>query len=374
MFVQKHLFHTPKLDLDIAKSIPVTAGYETYGTLSPARDNAILICHPFSASSHAAGRYSADDPSPGWWDPLIGPGKAFDTDRFFIVAVDSLCNLRARSPMVVTTGPASIDPETGRPYGPDFPQITMRDNVRLQYQLISSLGINRLACVAGPGTGGFQALEWAVTYPDMVEKVVAVASAHQAPHIFSLAVCQAGIDAITADPAYKNGQYYDGDGPLEGLARAVFLQATLGGSDSWISSRWERKTAKGSMHPRSDREGRFAFQAGMEQIARERAREYDANHFIYSARAALLHDVGYANRGLEVAAQMVRAKLLLMPVTGDLLFPVDSSRQFADLVNQHGGQAEVAAVESGNGHTGALEDCLWLAEPITRFLRREEMH
>jgi len=374
LFVQKHLFHSPKLDLDIARSIPATVGYETYGRLNAARNNAILVCHPFSASSHAAGRYGADDPSPGWWDPLIGPGKAFDTDRFFVVAVDALCNLRTHSPLVVTTGPATINPETGRPWGPDFPQITMRDNVRLQYQLITSLGIERLVCVAGPGTGGFQALEWAVTYPDMVDKVIAVATAHQAPPIFSLAVCQAGIDAIEADPDYKGGQYYDGNGPSDGLARAAFLLATLVRSDGWIADRWERKTAQGSMHPRSDRSGRFAFQAGMEQLARDRAREFDANHFIYTARAALLHDIGYANRGIEVAAQMIRAKLLLVPVVGDLLFPPENSHILAGLIRQHGGQAVVSPLESENGHTGALQDCKWLTEPITRFLRCEEMH
>ncbi|MDF2626256.1 MAG: homoserine O-acetyltransferase [Symbiobacteriaceae bacterium] len=374
MFVQKHIFHTPKLDLDIAKSVPVTVGYETYGHLNPTRDNAILICHPFSANGHAAGRYSADDPSPGWWDSLIGPGKAFDTDRFFVIAVDSLCNLSTHHPMVVTTGPATINPETGRPYGADFPQITMRDNVRLQHQLIRTLGIERLAAVAGPGTGGFQALEWAVTYPDMVARVIAVASAHQAPPVFSLAVCQAGIDAVIADPAYKGGEYYDSEPPVEGLARALFLLSTLTYSDAWIADRWERKTAKGSMHPRSDREGRFAFQDGMEQLAREKAREVDANHFVYSARAALLHDIGYGNRGIEVAAQIIKAKLLLVPVTGDLLFPVEASRQLADLINQHGGRAEVVPLEAGNGHASALQDCLWLTEPLTRFLRCEEMH
>ncbi|HYF77434.1 MAG TPA: homoserine O-acetyltransferase [Symbiobacteriaceae bacterium] len=374
MFVQKHLFHTPKLDLDIATSIPVTVGYETYGRLNPTGDNAILICHPFSASGHAAGRYSADDPSPGWWDPLIGPGKAFDTDRFFVIAADSLCNLSTHDPMVVTTGPATIDPQTGHPYGATFPQITMRDNVRLQHQLIRSLGIERLAAVAGPGTGGFQALEWAVTYPDMVAKVIAVASAHQAPPVFSLAVCQAGVDAIMADPAYRGGHFYDGEAPADGLARAVFLLSTLTYSDAWISDRWERKTAKGSMHPRSDRDGRFAFQAGMEEMARLKAREFDANHYIYAARAALLHDIGYGNRGIEVAAQMIKARLLLVPVTGDLLFPVEASRTLADLVNQHGGHAEVAPLEAGQGHTSAISDCLWLTEPVTRFLRCEEMH
>ena len=374
MLVQKHLYHTPKLELDVAVSIPATVGYETYGRLSPARDNAVLICHPFSGNSHAAGRYSAEDQAPGWWDHLIGPGKAFDTDRFFVIAVDSLCNLAVKSPLVVTTGPATVNPATGRPYGPEFPQVTMRDNVRLQYQLLRSLGIERLACVAGPSTGGFQALEWAVTYPDMVERVVAVGAAHQAPPVFSLALCQAGMDAITSDPGYQGGMYYDGDGPMAGLRRAAMLFATLMHGDSWINTMWERKTAPGSMHPRSDRDGRFAFQAGITDLADTLAQEWDANHFLYTARAALLHDIGYANRGLEVAAQKVKARLLLVSVAGDILFPPDVCQPLAEAVNLHGGHAELVTMDSALGHSGSVHETGWLTEPITRFLRRDEMH
>ncbi|HYG59117.1 MAG TPA: homoserine O-acetyltransferase [Symbiobacteriaceae bacterium] len=374
VLVQKHLFHTAKLDLDVAQSIPATVGYETYGQLSPARDNAILICHPFGGTSHAAGRYGADDPATGWWDHLIGSGKAFDTDKYFVIAVDSLCNLSVKSPLVITTGPATINPATGRPYGSDFPQISMRDNVRLQYQLLQSLGIDRLVCVAGPSTGGFQALEWAVTYPDMVDRVVAVAATHQSPAIFALAVCQAGIDAVTADPAFKGGHYYDSEGPTAGLQRAAFLVSTLMHSDAWAWNMWERKTAPGSMHPRADREGRFAFQAGMAELAEALAQDWDANHFVYTARAALLHDIGYANRGLEVAAQKIKARLLLVAISGDMLFPPEASKPLAEAVNRYGGNAEVALMESGAGHSGSLQDCAWLAEPITRFLRREQMH
>jgi homoserine O-acetyltransferase/O-succinyltransferase len=374
VFVQKHLFHTPKLALDIAEWVAVTVGYETYGQLSPARDNAILICHPLTGNSHAAGRYSDSDAVPGWWDGLIGPGKALDTDRFFVIAVDTLCNLQVRNPLVITTGPASINPATGRPFGPDFPQVTLRDNVRLQHQLLQSLGIEQLACVAGPGTGAFQALEWAVTYPDMVERVVAVAAAPQAPPILALAACQAGIDAIMADPAYQNGHYYETDGPQAGLRRALFLLASLSRTDSWISAMWERKTAHGSMHPRADRQGRFAFQAEMEQQAADLARLYDANHYIYMARAALLHDLGYGNRGLEVAAQKIQAEVLFVSTAGDLLTPPEHALAFADLINQHGGRAEVAVIESSGGHMAAVHECSRLVEPISSFLRAGHVH
>lgn len=375
VLAHKKQFHTPKLDLDIAESIPATVGYETYGTLAPGRDNAILICHPFAATSHAAGRYAESDTQAGWWDSLIGPGKAFDTDRFFVVCADTLCNLQTHNPHVITTGPATLNPETGRPYGPDFPQVTFRDNVRLQRALLESLGIEHLVCVAGPGTGGFQALEWAVTYPDMVDRVVAVAAAPQAPAVFALAVCQAGIDAIVADPAYRGGRYYgDGETPARGLERAAFLSATLSRTDGWINAMWERKTAKGSAHPRCARDGRFAFQAEMEGQARQLAALCDPNHFIYTARAAQLHDIGYGNRGLEVAAQKIKAQVLLVPVTGDLLAPPELSDLLAREINLHGERATVVPMESMGGHAAAVAESGKLAEAITEFLRPGVLH
>lgn len=374
VLVQKHIFHTPKLDLDIGDKIPVTVGYETYGTLSPARDNAILICHHFTGTSHAAGRYHPDDESPGWWDGLIGPGKAFDTNRYFVIAVDTLCNLGVRHPLVITTGPATINPATGKLWGSTFPQVTMRDNVRLQQQLVRSMGIERLVAVAGPSTGGFQALEWAVTYPAMVGKVIAVASAHQAPPVFALAACQAGIDAIQADPAYAGGDYYGSPGPVQGLARATYLFDTLARSDAWMTGMFERKTAKGSMHPRADMAGRFSFQAEMATLAEDRAAECDPNHFIYMARAAILQDIGYGNRGLEVAAQMIKASVLMLPVVSDLIFPPETSQALVDAINLHGGRADLVVIDSPNGHMAAVHECGRLAEPISRFLGRDQIH
>jgi len=374
VLVQKHLFHTAKLELDTAESIPATIGYETYGQLNARRDNAVLICHDFAGSSHAAGRYSIEELSSGWWDALIGPGKAFDTDRYYVIAVDSLCNLHPRDPRVVTTGPASIDPATGRPYGAKFPQISIRDNVRLQRQLLDSLGVERLTCVAGPGMGGFTALEWAVTYPHAADRIIAAAATPQAGPVYALSACQAGIDAIQADPAYADGSYVTAGEPLSGLRRALYLRNVLTRSDAWISGMWERKTAAASTHPRMEMKGRFAFQAEMAEMALLDAYTCDADHFIYTARACLLHDIGYGNRGLEVAAQLIRADLLLLPVTSDLICPTEAARSLVELVNVHGGRAELAAVESLNGHQAAVDECSRLAEPITRWMRRHELH
>ncbi len=374
VIVRKQLFYTPKLDLDVGESISAAVGYETYGQLSPTRNNAILICHYFSATSHAAGRYHEEDASPGWWDALIGPGKAFDTDQYFVIAVDTLCNLNVRDPLVITTGPATINPATGRPYGNSFPQITIRDNVRLQHQLLQSLGIDRLFCVAGPSMGGFQALEWAVTYPHMVSKVIAVASAPQSPPVFALAACQAGIDAIQADPAYQGGDYYGTEGPVQGLTRATLLLTTLSRSNDWIHGKWERKTATASAHPRADREGRFAFQADMEQIARERTQAFDANHYLYTARASILHDIGYGNRGLEVAAQRIRARLLMLPISSDLFFPPETNKALVETVKAHGGTADMVVIDSPNGHLAAVYESARFAEHIAPFLNRNGVH
>ena len=156
------------------KIAPVRVGYETYGKLNPKKDNVILVCHYFSGTSHAAGKYSAEDKTSGYWDALIGPGKPFDTDKYFIISTDTLSNLNVKNPKVITTGPASLNPATGKPYGMSFPLVTIRDFVRIQYELIKSLGIKKLKCVTGASMGGFRSLEWAVTYPDVVEKVIPV--------------------------------------------------------------------------------------------------------------------------------------------------------------------------------------------------------
>lgn len=374
VLVQKHIFTTPKLDLDIGVSIPVTVGYETYGRLSPTHDNAILICHPFSGSSHAAGVYHPDDKTAGWWDSLIGPGKAFDTDHYFVICMDCLCGVQARDPKVVTTGPASLDPATGLPYGRSFPQVTVRDQVRLQAQLITSLGIRRLQAVAGPGYGGFQALEWAVTCPQATRRVIAVATGHAVPPVYALTACDAPARMVEADPAYAGGDYYPAAGPMDALARAEALRTSLAHSDAWVAQRWARKTAPGSAHPWADREGRYAFEAGVDELAAERIHYYDANHFIYTARAAALHDIGQGNGGLDGAAHQIDAEVLMLPISTDLQFPAGQAQELVDAINLAGGRARLDLIHSVNGHAAAVCEATLLAEPIVAFLNRNHLH
>lgn len=357
--IPRHRFTTDRLRLEVGETISATVSYETYGRLNAQRDNAVLLCHPFLGTSHAAS--SPSDPRPGWWEPLVGPGRAFDTDRYFIVAADALCNTNLHDPAVVTTGPGTCDPETGQPYGSAFPQITVRDNVRLQHQLLTELGIERLACVAGPSTGGFHALEWAVTFPDQVEQVVAVASGHQATPLFSLAVCQGAIDAIASSPR-------------DGLRHALRLYLALSSSNDWLDAVWGRRTATDSPHPWAAPDGRYAFQAEVEAEAERLARLLDPAHLSWTARMALLHNVAYGNRDLDVAAQKISAEVLLIPVSSDILFPPAVSREFADLIRAYGGRAEVLTLDSLAGHRAALLEAHCLAEPIAAFLGHPVRH
>lgn len=361
MLTQKQVFATPRLDLEVGESIEARVGYETYGQLSPARDNAILLCHPFAGTSHAAAHHESGDQSPGWWEPLVGPGKAFDTNRYFVIAVDSLCNLSPQADGVVTTGPGTVSPATGRPYGRAFPQVTVRDNVRLQKQLVESLGIERLACVAGPSTGGFAALEWAVTYPQSVRQVIAAASSHVVSPLFALAVCQAAINAIETDPE-------------EGVVHATELFLTLSRSNDWLEAVWGRRTAVASPHPWAERHGRYAFQAETADEARRLAASFDPEHFAASARTAILHDLSHGNRDLEVVAQKVQAEVLLLPISSDILFPTAANEAFAELIQVHGGRAEVVEIASSGGHQAVLLEAHRLAEPILAFLGRPALH
>ena len=187
-------------------------GWEAYGSLSPAKDNVILICHYFSGNSHAAGRYSAEDKRPGYWDGIIGSGKALDTDRFYVMSVDSLVNLGTGNPKVITTGPASINPDSGKPYGMSFPIVTIRDFVNVQKALLNSMGIQRLHAVMGASMGALQAYEWASAYPEMVSRVVPVIGSGWADgHVIGWLNIWAA--PIMLDPNWNGGNYYDGPPP-----------------------------------------------------------------------------------------------------------------------------------------------------------------
>ncbi|MBI3989121.1 MAG: homoserine O-acetyltransferase [candidate division NC10 bacterium] len=367
--VKKQVFELPEFTLVSGKVLKqVRIGYETYGTLSPTRDNVILICHFFSGTSHAAGKYSPEDKAPGYWDAIIGPGKPFDTDRYFIISSDTLTNLNAKDPNVITTGPASINPDTGRPYGMTFPQVTIRDFVRLQKKLLESLGIPHLKAVAGLSMGGNQALEWAVTYPDFVDKVIPVVTASRTHPWVVITPLKVGIDAIMLDPEWNKGDYYGKEEPLDGLALAFKEITATARSQAWADKSFGRRWADPARDPYESFEHKFLVEQEIDKIAYTRAKVTDANSYIYMARVLILHDVGYGYSSFEEALKRVKAKVLMISTPLDLFYPPWQSDEVVEVIRQNRGEAWHLQIESDEGHVAGTTEIQKVGEEIKRFL------
>src|SRR4051812_39611647 len=282
---------------------PVRIAYETYGTLSPERDNVILVCHALSGDAHAAGfskvptrdstrdGFGADDRDGtagkglGWWDGMIGPGKAFDTDRFFVVSTNLLGGCRG------TTGPASIDPATGEPYGSDFPVITVADMVRTERAFLDALGIERLAAVAGGSLGGMQALQWAVQFPDQVDTVVAIASTH-ALHPQGVAWNAIARDAIMRDPDWQDGHYHGTDrAPSAGMGVARMVGHITYLSAPALEDRFGRRLQSAKDIRYTLTEPEYEVESYLDHQAEAFVKRFDANTYLYTSRALTYFDL-----------------------------------------------------------------------------------
>ncbi len=237
MLVLKKTFTIPRFTTQGGRLIKdVRVGYETYGRLNAAGDNAILVCHYFSGSSHCAGKYRPDDELAGYWDAIIGPGKAIDTDRYFVVSADTMSNVNPKDPMVTTVGPATIDRDTGRAYGSTFPIVTIRDFVRVQRALIDHLGVRRLKCVTGPSMGAMQTLEWGAQYPELVEKLIPVAGAGLQAEPYFVAEIDMWATPILMDANWKGGDYFGGPEPAEGLRQSLKIVTVTARAPDWALS------------------------------------------------------------------------------------------------------------------------------------------
>ena len=344
----------------------VRIGYQTAGRLNPAGANAVLVTHYFSGSAHAFGRYEEGGPV-GFWDPLIGPGRAIDTDRYFVVAADSLVNLNVRDGRTVTTGPATINPATGKPWGLGFPIVAIRDFVEVQKRLLDHLGVTRLQMVAGPSMGGMQAVEWAAAYPAMIERVmVAISGAGFDPWMLSW------LDIWTApirlDPEWRGGAYYDGPGPVRGLAEA-FKVITVQAQDRGALAPHGRAVAAGA-DPARDLAGGFEVVRAMDAAAEERARLSDANHLLYMARANQLYLHEYAST--EAALAGSRARWLVVPSPTDHVWLPSYSQELVAILRRQGLGVEMAELTGPFGHlNGLLPAALEAIAPkVAAFLSR----
>jgi homoserine O-acetyltransferase len=372
------------IPLDCGRQLhPVRVAYETYGTLSPSRDNAILVCHALSGDAHAAGfsveaasqstrdGFGADDRDGdagkglGWWDGMIGPGKAFDTDRWFVISTNLLGGCRG------TTGPSSTDPATGRPYGPDFPVITVADMVRTERALLDVLGIERLAAVAGGSLGGMQAFEWAISYPDQVDAIVAIASTH-ALHPQGVAWNAIAREAIMRDPAWQDGRYDGtGDAPSAGMGVARMIGHITYLSGVALDDKFGRRLQAGDDVRYTLTEPEFEVESYLRHQAASFVRRFDANTYLHMSRALTYFDLAREHGGgsLSRALEAVRARTLLIAFSSDWLYPPAGSRDVEEALRGLGRPVALHVIDAPYGH-----DCFLLEEAqqtpiIRRFLQ-----
>ena len=385
--VETQYLDLPKpLRLDCGRDLyPIRVAYETYGTLAPSRDNVILVCHALSGDAHAAGfsrtppaestrdGFGAEDRDGtggkglGWWDGMIGPGKGFDTDQYFVVSTNLLGGCRG------TTGPSSTNPANGKPYGSDFPVITVADMVRTERAFLDELGIERLAAVAGGSLGGMQAFEWAILYPEQVDGVVAIASTHalQPQGVAWNAIAR---NAITADPGWQGGHYY-GTGRKPdagmGIARMVghitYLSATSLGNKFGRRLQFADDIRYKLADPEFEVENYLRYQAD------SFVRRFDANTYLYTSRALTYFDLArqYGNGSLVEALRDVKGRTLLIAFSSDWLYPAAGSEAIATALRSLGKYVELHIIDAPYGH-----DCFLLEEArqtpmIQDFLARQ---
>src|SRR3954462_11326507 len=329
MIVEAQCAHFDSIALEVGAVLaPVEIAYETYGRLNSDRSNALLITHAFTGDAHAAG-ISHENGKPGWWDNMVGPGKAFDTDRYFVICSNVLGGCAG------TTGPASINPETGCPYGLSFPVVTVGDMVRLQVMLMDHLGISKLLAVTGGSMGGMQALEWGVSYPDRVATVIPIASTarHSAQQI---AFNEVGRQAIMADPDWNNGDYYDKKPPARGLAVARMVGHITYMSDNSMREKFGRR-----LRDREQFGFDFSVDFEVESYLRYRGSQFvtrfDANSYLYITKAEDYFDLTNGTGTLIDALRSVDTRFLVISFTSDWLYPSYQSQEIVKVLHRVNG-------------------------------------
>jgi homoserine O-acetyltransferase len=362
LIVKKEVFTMPTYTTAGGQTLRnVRVGYQTAGQLNAARDNVVLICHFFSGTSHAFGKYAAEDKAAGYWDAIIGPGKAIDTNRYFVVSADTLVNLNTKVPNVITTGPASINPDTGKPWGMSFPVVGIRDFVNVQKALLDQLGVKRLHAVAGASMGAIQSVEWAAAYPEYVDRVVAVIGPGTETDAYSVGMLDLWAMPIRLDPRWNKGDYYGREEPLDGLAEALKSVTFSAVSPGWGDKRFGRKWAKEGEDPGKAFGNLFAVEAALNAAGSARAKSSDANHFLYLTRA---------NQLFSVDPKRIRAKALFVPVTSDLIFPPVLSKRAAETLRKQGNAVEYFEIPTDGGHIDGVTQIGLAAKPIAEFLAK----
>ena len=340
---------------------PITVAYETLGELNSKKDNAILICHAFTGDSHVAGHYEDEplDSPPGWWNFMVGSGKGIDTDRYFVIC----CNILGSC--MGSTGPSSTNPATGKPYGLDFPMVTIGDMVDSQKRVLEHLQIKKLRAVIGGSVGGMQVLEWAIRYPEMVHAAIPIATTmrHSA---LAIAFNEVARQAIMADPAWNKGDYYDSGGPHHGLAVARMI-----GHVTYLSDEAMRRKFGRQLQDKEDFSFNFGGDFQVESYLRYQGskfvKRFDANSVLYLSKAADYFDLTSAEHTKESINDLSgsKSKFLIISYTSDWLYPTYQSRELVQALKRRQMDVSFCEIEADCGHDAFLiED-----ERLTKLLK-----
>ena len=356
-----------ELKLELGGTLgPITIAYETYGRLNEEKTNSILVFHALSGDAHAAGLHTKKDQKPGWWDPMIGPGKAFDTSRYFVICANVLGGCRG------STGPASVNPKSGKPYGSAFPVLTVKDMVKAQVALLDDLGIKQVYAASGGSMGGFQVLEFALSYPGRCKLAIPIATAGR-QSAQNIAFNEIGRHAIVLDQRWSGGDYYSGVHPDDGLSIARMVGHVTYLSDDTLKRKFGRKTRNGICANGVDsfKEPHFEVESYLRHKGNAFTKRFDANSYLYITRAIDLFDIAPACDSLEPAFRNSRSRFLVISFSSDWLYPPSQSQELADAIRSNGLAVQYNNIDSSYGHDAFLLESDKMEEIVSKFLLLE---
>ena len=363
---QEYTFAAPPnpMQLDSGETLgPITLAYETYGELNDEKSNAILITHALSGDAHLAGVHAEDDRKPGWWDSMVGPGKGFDTSKFFVICSNVIGGCQG------STGPSSVNPETGKPFGLDFPIITIADMVRAQRELIRGLGIEQLLCVAGGSMGGMQVMEWITGYPDLMKTAMVIASTHLSG-AQQIAFDAVGRNAIQADHRFNGGQYHDGEAPANGLAIARMLAHITYLSEEGMHGKFGRNLQSTEKF-QYEFENEFAVESYLDYQGSQFVHRFDANTYMYVTKAMDYFDISARYGSLDAAMAKVQCNVLVLSYSSDWLYPPAFSKQIVDALARQKKDVTYCDIKSSFGHDGFLLEVDRMETIVKGYLRHQ---
>ncbi|MBW8000520.1 MAG: homoserine O-acetyltransferase [Planctomycetes bacterium] len=349
------------LSLESGKTLgPIDVAYETYGLINEKKDNVILICHALSGNAHVAGHNSPDDKKPGWWDMMVGPGKGIDTNKYFVICSNFLGGCSG------TTGPSSINPKTKKPYGLDFPMITIADMVKVQKMLLEKLGINKILAVIGGSMGGMQVLQWAIEYPDFMRAIIPIATTTRL-NAQSIAFDAVGRNAIIGDPYFNDGQYQDKQGPDKGLSIARMIGHITYLSEKGMHEKFGRelKTAEDYKY---EFNSEFAVETYLDHQGQAFVERFDANSYLYITKAMDYFDIERSYGSLKKAFAKVKSRVFVISFISDWLFTPAQSRAIVDALFANDKDISFCDIDSPYGHDAFLLEPETIGAFISGFL------